>query len=137
MNFLHKLIDNRIVHYGIAGGTAFVVEYGSFLVMYYVMRWLVVLSNSLSFTFGLITSFTLNRKWVFGHLTHKSKTSHQFFAYLLVALANLLITNIAILFLAKSIPVYIAKVLLILLVACWNFVLFKKVIFKPETQDLD
>lgn len=129
------MLEKRIIHYGISGFSAFIIEYGSFLILYYALKLPVVLSNTLSFILGLITSFTLNKNWVFGHTVHTRTFYNQFLVYLSVAVVNLMVTNLAIHILAKYIPAFVAKILLVLIVACWNFVIFKKIIFKSDEQN--
>jgi putative flippase GtrA len=134
--FAQKIIEKRLIHYLVAGGTAFVVEYGSFLVFYYGLHMSAVIANTISFILGLATSFTLNRFWVFGHKKQNRRVSHQLSIYAIVGGANLLITDTAIHYMVHAgIPAFIDKILLVMLVACWNFVIFKKFIFAHKPED--
>jgi putative flippase GtrA len=126
-----SVINERLVRYVVAGGSAFVAEYSSFIILFYILKWAPVYANTLSFVLGLATSFTLNKFWVFGKDSQQRQSHHQFVMYSVLALINLIITNIAIDHLIKSgVPAFVAKIVLIMSVACWNFLIFKKIIFK-------
>ncbi len=125
-----KIIEKRLAHYVISGATAFTIEYGSFLILYYSLHVHAVVANTISFSLGLLTSFLLNRLWVFGQSEHNMQVTNQLSLYLITGLINLLITDVAIHFLVRAgIPAFLDKVGLVILVACWNFIIFKKIIF--------
>jgi putative flippase GtrA len=135
---IHKIKEKRLIHYVIAGGAAFTIEYGSFLILYYHFHVAAVTANTVSFILGLITSFMLNRLWVFGHKKQHRRVAHQISLYLMIAGINLIITDVVIHFLVQAkIPAFIAKILLVILVACWNFVIFRKIIFTHRTLAKD
>ncbi len=137
MKLVNKLIEQRLFHYAISGGTAFTIEYGSFLIFYYEFHLSAVLANTISFSLGLVTSFLLNRFWVFAHDKQKKKMVHQMSLYLVTGLFNLIITDIMIHFIVKAgVPAFIAKILLVIIVAFWNFFIFKRIIFMQQKTDM-
>jgi len=88
----------------------------------------ILLANSLSFSCGLVISFTLNKLWVF---KAEGNGKGQFGMYLLLALVNLCISN-AILWLTVKqlgVPALIAKIGTMLVIAGWNYLIFSRLIF--------
>lgn len=117
---------HKVFKFLISGGLAAATEYGSFLL--FILALPLVAANALSFMMGLIVSFSLNRSWVFGS---KGNTKKKFAQYFLLALINLTLGSLIILALVTAgIPALIAKVVVMLLIATWNYLIFSKIIFK-------
>lgn len=124
-----ELLHKKVVRYLIAGGAAFFSEYLIFLILFYSVMASVISANIISFTIGFAVSFTLNKFWVFQ--TGSANILRQLTTYLIVALVNIVITSTAIKYLVDmGVSGYIAKIVLIVCVAAWNFMLFKCVIFR-------
>lgn len=129
------LTTSSFLHYLIAGGIAFVVEYTSFLALLLWLDVALVPSNILSFIMGLATSFVLNKIWVFGKVKQIRTTSSQAILYSVLALANLCLTSTLItLLVSLGVIPEIAKVVLMLSVAVWNYIIFKRVIFSHKAS---
>lgn len=126
-----SLLESKKIKYLAVGGTAFLIEYICFAVLNYATNWL-VLANILSFTVGLATSFLLHRIWTFSSSGYNHSGRHQFTAYFILAVINLLLTSILISVLVNvlSINPLIAKLVCMALIVVWNYVLLSKVIFK-------
>jgi putative flippase GtrA len=117
---------HKVLKFLISGGLAAATEYGSFLL--FTLALPVVAANALSFTMGLIVSFSLNRSWVFGS---KGDTKKKFTQYLLLALINLMLGSLIIFVLVGlGISAFVAKIIIMLLIASWNYLIFSKMIFK-------
>jgi putative flippase GtrA len=123
---------HSVLRFLISGSVAAGTEYAVFLILHGSGLKL-VLANVISFCCGLVVSFLLNKHWVF---SHKSNGSRQFAAYTTVALINLLISSAILVVLVNKIhiPAFIAKFCVMLLIASWNYVIFKKLIFKNADQ---
>lgn len=118
------------MRYLVSGGSAFAIEYSSFLALFYIFSIGAIMANAASFLMGLVTSFLLNKTWVFKGSHHKS-TSTQLAMYVILALINLIITSIAIDYLIEvGAAAFLAKILLIIVVAGWNFIILKNFIFR-------
>lgn len=116
--------------YLVAGLTAFSIEYVSFYLMYK-SGLILIIANSVSFILGLLTSFTINRVWTFGHDQYERKASHQLFFYATLALLNLVVSNIVIeVFRHGGLEPEIGKLVIMLAIPIWNFFIFKKIIFR-------
>jgi putative flippase GtrA len=111
---------------------AAVVEYTAFLVLHGIGL-LLVLANVISFCCGFVVSFLLNKHWVF---SRKSGGPVQFVAYAALALINISISSglLVVLVHRLHIPAFIAKVCVMLLIASWNYAIFKKLIFRAQKQ---
>lgn len=125
-----------VIRYLLTGGSAVAVEFVSFLFLFYVISSSLIMSNSLSFVLGMLTSFLLNRQWAFKG--SKGRMHHQLMMYVMLALLNVSLANLLIWqFTAWGMLPFMAKPLIIALTATWNYFLFKKVIFKADTLDTD
>lgn len=131
MKIVNKPLKYKPVRFLISGGSAAITEYTLFLLLVAFLPShpiFLIAAQSLSFGGGLIVSFLLNRSWVFESTAKESKK--MFTKYLLLALINLFITNILIILLEPVLPLYIAKFVVMLMIASWNFIIFKTLIFR-------
>lgn len=117
---------HKVFKFLISGGLAAATEYGSFLI--FILALPVVPANALSFMLGLVVSFSLNRSWVF---VSKGNTKKKFAQYFLLALINLTLGSLLI-FTLTTMGTFalIAKIIVMLLIASWNYLIFSKLIFK-------
>ncbi|TAH36654.1 GtrA family protein [Candidatus Saccharibacteria bacterium] len=130
MQLKKLLAEIRPLRFLIAGGLAACTEYGVFLLLHGLGLHLLV-ANSVSFCTGLLVSFTLNKKWVF---SSGGKTHLEFIAYAGLAIVNLVLSNILIYIVVNRfgwLP-WVAKILTMALIACWNYVIFSRVIFRTK-----
>lgn len=122
----------RIVRFLISGGTAATIEYVVFILLQRAMGldWL-ILSQSASFGCGLVASYLLNRAWVF---KSSNQASGELIKYLALAAVNLVIGNIAITALTgpAGMNQYVAKAIVMVFVAAWNYIIMSTVIFRSR-----
>lgn len=125
----------KITSYILIGGLAFATEFTVFLTLYETLPNL-LLAQSLSFLAGLLVSFLGNR-----HITFVSRTetytlgaTRQLVGYVVLALINLALTNIVIYLLIEGVqvPAVAAKVLVMMMVVAWNYLIFNKIIFSTK-----
>lgn len=136
---IQKIKSNRrIVIYGLVGASAFAVEYASFLLLIRVISGPYALSvaQTLSFSLGLIVSFTGSRLFTFNNkdATYTHSVTRQIGSYVVLAVTNLVITNVVIYGLVHYLALmpFVAKVLVMCMVVVWNFLIFQKIIFKSK-----
>jgi putative flippase GtrA len=126
-----KIIVLQVLHYIFAGGVTFTVEYCIFLALFYMFSASGFVANTISFVIALGVSFSLNKLWVFRAAGNGKAWQKQTFFYVGLSLFNLTTTNAILHYLLLfSVPAFVAKLLVIGLVACWNFIIFRKFIFK-------
>ena len=122
----------KLLRFLVSGGLAAAVEYSLFLVLRLSFSNELVSLNTVSFIGGLFVSFNLNKHWVFDS---KGGTMNEFFPYLVLAIINLVLSGIIISCLVGilNIQVFIAKFLVMALIATWNYFIFSKIIFKIKS----
>ena len=119
----------QFIKYGVTGGLAFLLEYSTFYVLNSILGLWYIWSNSLAMTFGFALSFTLNRYWSFKSTSNVIK---QLFMYGALFLINLGISNLLMMLFIDilSIKPMISKIIAICILICWNYIIYKKIIFK-------
>jgi len=128
----------RILTYGLVGVLAFLAEYFSFIFLLNITitPHALVLAQSVSFSFGLIISFTGSRLFTFNDInsTYSHSVSRQISSYLTLAFINLVLSNLVIYAIVHyfSVTPFIAKLLVMSMVVVWNFLIFQKIIFKSK-----
>jgi len=125
-----KTLADKKVKYLFVGGSAFLIEYGLFLILNSTLN-LLILANVISFIVALVYSFILHQKWTFAG-DHKHDFKKQAVSYLLLACVNVVLTSFIITFLVDSLGVlpFVAKIICMLLVVAWNFLILNRIIFK-------
>ena len=124
---MERLYKHKVVRFLISGGSAAAVEYVAFVAL--TLATPILVANSISFACGFVVSFILNKKWVFASV---GNSKIQLTRYFILALVNLAISTALIWILVDVAHVYdlIAKIAVMLVIACWNYVIFSRVIFK-------
>jgi putative flippase GtrA len=118
------------------GVVAFCAEYGSFYGLYVEAKWPLYIANSISFGLGLLTSFLLNRLWTFSHKKYQKKPAHQFSFYMILALINLVLTNLLVGWLKfMGVNPRIGKLAAMIITSLWNYILFKLIIFTHQPPE--
>lgn len=127
--FIESLIAYRPVKFLISGGVAAIIEYVSFvLILVWFSSALIFTGQVISYLFGFIVSFYLQKKWVF---KSKGTLGSELPKYTLLAGVNLILGVFVIWLLVNPMqsPPLIAKVIVMIMVALWNYVIFNKLIF--------
>jgi putative flippase GtrA len=132
-----KLLENKKVRYVVSGGTAFVIEYVCFVAILYITNNLFI-ANSISFIVGVLAGFAFHKFWTFSG-AHQHAARSQTIATVFLGILNLGLTNVFIgtLVNALNFPPLIAKVIVILMIVVWNYIIFNKIIFKHRQQNND
>lgn len=128
-------MNNRFIRFLASGGSAAAVEYSTFAVLQMCLGqdWL-LFSQSLSFAAGFAVSFLLNRSWVF----RSSGALHaELLKYGLIAVVNLVAGDFMIVSLAGPLRLnaFLSKLLVMAIIAGWNYLLFSKLVFKPRAGE--
>ena len=129
MNTLKRVTSLQVFRYGSSGIVSIAIEYGTFLVFFYLLRLQINISITLSFLIVLVIGFVLSKYWVF-HGDQGRRTAHQFLLYCALASLNLVFSNLTIPCLhTLGIEPAIGKLLTMGVVATWNFFIQKRGIF--------
>jgi putative flippase GtrA len=122
-----------VLRFLVVGGGAALLELGVFQVLVLVGLDPVV-ANVLSFAVGMTSSFLGYRLWSFAG-DHSLPVAGQFGAYLTLALFNAATSSVMIHALvgAGAVP-WVAKVSCMVLIACWNYLLLNRFVFRRRTE---
>lgn len=91
------------------------------------------IAQTISFTLAMIVNFYGNRSVTFGGKNAKFAHSRrqQVTRYSFLAITNLIISNIVITILVNiGIPAPLAKLLTMIIIVAWTYVIFQKIVFK-------
>ncbi|MBP6037962.1 MAG: GtrA family protein [Candidatus Saccharimonas sp.] len=124
---------NRLAAYGLSGVTALIIDYGVFLILYYIFKVDVAFATALGLSVGFIASFMLNKLWTFRdrRSTKKVQTLSQIVLYGLLFILNNAFTIFLIrTLLVVGISAAVGKIISTILITLWNYALYKKLIFK-------
>lgn len=134
--YIKKAYGWRPFRYLVAGGFAFLSDYGTFLMLHYVVGLSSPQSGVMSFCIGLIISFILQRFWVFrGDSSQLVK--REVIGYGVLAVINFFVTAYGLILLDHfGIPAFIAKLMIVGMITIWNYLLYKNVIFKVKDDEI-
>lgn len=141
--FSNKHSFGQFIRSLIAGGAASLVDISIFSTAVNIFQINYIISNTVSFIFGLTVNYLLNREWVFNKEVHNTK--RDFLLFSLVGITGLILSNILLFTLIDLRLIYYvidfpndrltnfaSKALVILLVFIWNFTARKKFIFSED-----
>lgn len=117
------------------GGLAFAVDFLSFVFLHTVLNQAIIVATVISVIMGFLTSFILNKVWVFKSNSNNShhSTHLQISMYILLVLFNMAFSYIFIQIMSNYLNrVEIAKLGAMITIVLWNYFLYKKVIFKTN-----
>ncbi|HEX3027958.1 MAG TPA: GtrA family protein [Clostridia bacterium] len=127
--FLEPKSLMQFAKYLVTGVLAAVTEYGLFILLKnYVGLWY-MFANIPAYFAGFWISFLLNRFWSFNSKENFKKQLLQYFALFSI---NLCVQSILLYLLTgpAGIPSSISKIFVMGLIVLWNFIIFKKIIYK-------
>lgn len=129
---MKRFIPKRLFKFLFSGGAAALIELSIFLLLKHEGA-TTVLANSMSFIAGLLVSFTLNRTWVFRSVGNKTR---EIAAFVLLALFNLLLSNILLFISVDVIGIKsaVAKFVSMVVIAGWNYYIFPKAVFRKYSS---
>ena len=129
---IYKKFRNLIL-YGIIGCCSSTLDFLLYSLFVSVFGWHYILSNCISVLAGITTSFTLNRNYNF---KVKDKTRQRFAVFLSIGLCGMMVSNM-LLYLCIDILHWnkiVSKLLSIIFVVIFQFILNKYITFKPTKQ---
>lgn len=126
---LYQKFRNLIL-YGIFGSISAGLDFGIYTLLVQVAGIQYLVANCISVLAGITTSFLLNRNFNF---KIKDKTPQRFSIFLVVGLCGLLLSNLILYLCIEQFHMHkiVSKILSIVLVVFFQFVLNKYVTFKP------
>ncbi len=136
--FLNPDDMKKLVRYLIVGISTFVIEYSLFLFFREILPLHELVTNIIVFSFVFWFNFLMNRFFTF---QSRKNLVRQLISYGFLFLFNAVVGNILLFSAIKIllerifpstpwIPYYLPKVLIMVFIVSWNFILYKKVIYK-------
>lgn len=120
----------NIILYGIIGCCSSGLDFVLYTTMVSFFKWHYILSNCISVLAGITTSFTLNRNYNF---KIKDRTKQRFSIFLTVGLCGMMLSNLILWCCVSQLNLnkVVSKLLSIVLVVFFQFLLNKYITFKP------
>lgn len=128
---IKKALKHSFVRYVIVGLLSVGVDYSVLLLAYHLLSMDLALSATVGFLVGLLVNFLLNKFWAFNASHSARQTAKQATMVTLLVVFNLTITNIVVVYLNEwHIGPEVSKILTTGMITAWNYILYKKLIFK-------
>ena len=136
-DFIHGLYfrTRHLILYGIIGCCSSGLDFLLYMLLVSVFGWNYLVSNCISVVAGITTSFTLNRNYNF---KVKDKTTRRFSLFLVVGLCGMMMSNLILLLCIEQMSMgkFVSKLLSIVLVVFFQFLINKYVTFKPTDNSI-
>ena len=135
----HKKLAAEFLRYAVVGGTAFLVDYGTyFLMRTYVFNGLgdtgIYIATAIGFTLGLVYNYILSLIFVFrsAREQNKGKTVGAFILFAVIGIIGLGLSEggMYVVYGLLRVPDLIARVLVAGVVLIWNYAARKLLIFR-------
>jgi putative flippase GtrA len=127
--FFNEKTFQQLIKYIIVGMTSFITEWSLLYIFNKVLQVWYLYANSIAFVVVFWLNFLMNRIWAFQSRQNFKK---QILLYGILFIINLNVSNAVMYWLHEIIglDVMLAKVFAVGLVVSWNFILYKKVIYR-------
>jgi putative flippase GtrA len=121
----------QFFRYFFVGGLAFVTDFAALAFFTEICHFYYIISNTLSFTIGLLVNYFLSIYWVFPNSAFKNKKV-EFLLFILIAVIGLLLSDLLLWVLTLYCSLYYlwSKVIVSAIVWLWNFFARKYFLFK-------
>jgi putative flippase GtrA len=131
---IDKIENTTILRYMIVGGTSYAVELSSLLAIYHFGHTSREVATAIAYWIGLCLAFVLQKLVAFKDYRKEAKAlSRQGFTYAILTLWNYGFTILVVsLFSGKY--VIMSRTLAQVTFSCWNYFIYKKIIFKKEIK---
>ena len=122
---------HQFTRYLVAGGLAFVVDFGSLYLLTEFAGLHYLISAAVAFLFGLVTNYCLSRLWVFDRRTMEN-VAVEFVIFAVIGIVGLGLNEVIIWFVREKIHFHymIGKMISAGIVLIWNFGARKFVLFR-------
>lgn len=132
----YKPLFKQIAFFGFVGGVSLLIDVSVTYICFHILGLPAYLASAVGFLSAFGFNFPVNRKKVFNHShldTFKLRT--QMVLYALLCVFNLIVTSALVeLIVYVGIEISFAKILVTALIAVWNFLIFKFLIFSKKAE---
>lgn len=133
----HKKIVTQIIFFGVVGVVSLLIDLSVTMLLYRLFNFPAFLASGIGFLSAFFFNFPMNRKRVFHHSENdRFRLSVQVVMFIALTLFNLFATSIIVEFVvnARLLQIGQIKIVVTALIAFWNFILFKYVIFSKTEK---
>lgn len=137
-DWLNKILkeknDNIYVQffrYSISGGTAFLIDTGTMILLKEVFGMYYLYASVISFVIGLIITYLLSIYWIFDQRKLAEKQGQELLIFILIGLVGIGLTWFFMKFFTNTIAIHyvISKIMTTVIVSLWNFTAKKILLF--------
>ena len=120
---INEILLQKFIKFCVVGFSGMVIDFGTTWILKEKARVNRYVANSTGFILAATSNYILNRFWTF-----QSENKHiitEYFSFILISLVGLLINNLLIFLFSDRMKFnfYLAKLIAIGVVTCWNFVM--------------
>ena len=127
-NLTIYLYNHRFVRYLFVGGTTFVIDLGTLVLLHGKLKVNIAFATSVAYWLSVVFNFTLTRWWTFSSSENNSLKKHLLFYSMLLAV-NYLFTVASVSLASQHINYALAKVLAVAIQVSWTYPLYKNYVF--------
>lgn len=126
-----RIADARIMRFAAVGGVTTLLDWVLFSALAMTVGMHPALANLVSYSCGILTSFVLNRTFVFGTSRRDTESATaQFGRFILANAAGLALSTILVTAFVYVLPEMIAKIATVPIVFVWNYSLAHRWVFR-------
>lgn len=111
----------KFVKFSLVGFSGLLIDFGVTWLIKEQLKGNKYLANSLGFSFAVINNYLWNKYWTFQDAN--PAMLEQFGKFLAISIIGLLINNLVIYILNRHMNFYLAKLIAIIVVVIWNFIM--------------
>ena len=133
----HKSLLKQITIFGLIGLVTLGIDIFVSSTLFYVLHLPAFLASGIGFLSGFFFNFPMNRKKVFNHSANdRFDLRTQITFYITLCIFNLITTSILVdVMVNANVAIQYAKTIVTLIMAAWNFTLFKTIIFSKKPTE--
>ena len=131
----HRIAITQMLFFGLVGLVTFCIDVGVSLALFHLIGLPVFLASGIGFASGFFFNFPMNRKRVFHHSDlDRFQLYSQVIMYIALSIFNLVSTSwmVDVMVEKASFSIQASKVLVTAMIAVWNFLIFKYLIFSKK-----
>ena len=126
-------VNARFFRFGLVGVANTATDFVLFALLVYMIGMHVAVANVLSYSAGVLQSFTINSAWTFRGLQSGGSGSRRFAAFCIVNVASLAVTTGLVWLLSLTMPALLAKAVSVGAGFLMNFQLTRRLVFERRS----